>query len=152
MIYTAPDRLTLQNMEKASGESYKEYAVKWKNVASLVQPPITNREKNSIFMDTLPSSYYDMLVNNVFLEFGDLMYFVGKIENEIKREKIMDNGASILEKKRIIFYEHVQAMTRERGSKRKSRMTQDEHIKNFPHLSLHTQVPLACSPSSRMPI
>ena len=70
------------------------------------------------------------------------MYFVGKIEDGIKKEKIMDNGVSILEKKMIIFDEHVQAMTKERGSKRKSRMTQDEPVKNFFHLSLYTQVPL----------
>ena len=55
MMDTTPDQLTLQNMEKGSGESYKEYAVRWKNVASLGQPPLTNREENSIFMDTLPS-------------------------------------------------------------------------------------------------
>ena len=97
-------------------------------------------------------SYYDMLVGNAFLEFEDLMYSVGRIENGIKREKNMDTKAIILKKKRIIFDEHVQAMTREWGSKRKSHMTRDEPVKNFPHLSSHTQVPFACSPSSQMPI
>ena len=86
MIDIAPDWLTLQNMEKWLDESYKEYAVIWKNVASMVQPPLTNREENSIFVDTLPSSYYDMLVGNAFLEFKDLMYSVGSIEDRIKRE------------------------------------------------------------------
>ena len=70
-------------------------------------------------MDTLPSPYYDMLVGNAFLEFRDLIYFVGRIEDGIKRGKIMDTRASILEKKMIIFNEHVQAMTRERISKKK---------------------------------
>ena len=64
-----------------------------------------------------------MLVDNAFLEFGDLMYSVGRIENGIKREKNMDTKAIILKKKRIIFDEHVQAMTREKGSKRKSHVT-----------------------------
>ena len=90
-------------MEKGSAKSYKEYAVRWKNVASLVQPPLTNREENSIFVDTLPSPYYDMLVDNAFLEFGGLMYFVRRIEDGIKRRKIMDTGANIQEKKMIIF-------------------------------------------------
>ena len=57
-------------------------------------------------MDTLPSPYYDMLVINAFVEFRDLMYFVGRIEDGIRRGKIVDTEASIQEKKMIIFNEH----------------------------------------------
>ena len=64
MIDTAPDRLTFQDMKNGLGESYREYAVRWKGVASQVKPPLTNREENSIFVDTLLSPYYDMLVGN----------------------------------------------------------------------------------------
>ena len=52
-------------------------------------------------MDTLPSPYYDMLIVNTFMEFGDLMYSVGKIEDGIKRERIVDTGASMREKKEL---------------------------------------------------
>ena len=103
-------------------------------MASLVQPPLTNREKNFIFVDTLPSPYYDILVGNAFSE----MNSVRRIEDGIKRGKIMDNGANILEKKMIIFDGHIQAMTRERRSKRKSHLTQDELVKNFPHSLSYT--------------
>ena len=48
---------------------------------------LTNREENSMFVDTLPSPYYDILVVNAFVEFGDLMYFVGRIEDGIKKRK-----------------------------------------------------------------
>ena len=88
-----------------------------------------------MFVDTLPSPYYDMLVINAFVEFGDLMYFVGRIEDGIKRGRIEDTGASMMEKKRIIPDEHVQAMSREKRSKGKSHMTQDEPIADFPHSS-----------------
>ena len=135
MIDTSPDRLTLQSMEKGSTESYKEYAVKWKNVASLVQPPITNREKNSIFMDTLPSPYYDMLVDNAFTEFADLLFFVGRIEDG--RGRIVDTGPSIPKKKGIVFDEHVPTMTMERGNERKSCMVPDELVNNLFHTSPH---------------
>ena len=54
-----------------------------------------------MFVDTLPSPYYDMLVVNAFVEFGDLMYSVGRIEDGIKRGKIMDIRASTMEMKRI---------------------------------------------------
>ena len=122
MMETAPDRLTLQSMEKILEENYREYAVRWKNVASMVRPPLTNREENSMFVDTLPSPYYDMLVINAFMEFGDLMFSVGRIEYGIKRGKIVDTEASMMEKKRIVPDEHVRAMSRERRSKGKSHM------------------------------
>ena len=72
-----------------------------------------------MFVDTLPSPYYDMLIVNTFIEFGDLMYSVGRIEDGIKRGRILDTRASMIEKKRIVPDEHVQAVSRERISKKK---------------------------------
>ena len=95
MLDVAPDRFTLQGMEKKPEESYKEYAIKWKAIASQVQPPLTHREINSYFVDTLPPPYYDMLVGNAFLEFGDLLYVVGRIEYEIKKGRIANIEARV---------------------------------------------------------
>ena len=149
MLETVPDRLTFQSMKKGPDEDYKEYAVKWKNVASMVRSSLTSREENSIFVDTLPSSYYDMLIVNTFMEFEDLMYSVGKIKGEINRDRIVDIGASMREKKRIVPDEHVQATSKEEiGSKRRSHTTLEEPIKNHPRSLGYVQVPLAdlCSP------
>ena len=77
--------MTLHCMKKRPDENYKEYAVRWKNVASMVRPSLTSREENSMFVDTLPSPYYDMLIVNTFVEFGDLMYSVERIKDGIKR-------------------------------------------------------------------
>ena len=88
-----------------------------------------------------------MLVVNIFVEFGDLMYFVGRIENGIERGRIVDTRESMREKKRIVPDEHVQVMSRERRSKRKSHMTRDELIVDFPHSSSYAQVSLAGFPS-----
>ena len=63
--------------------------------------------KNSMFVDTLPSPYYDMLIVNTFMEFGDLMYSMGRIEDGIKRGRIVDTGASKKERKRSVPNEHV---------------------------------------------
>ena len=87
MLETVPDHLTLQSLKKEPDEDYREYAIRWKNVASMVRPPLTNREENSMFVDTLPPPYYDMLVINAFVEFGDLMYSVGRIEDGIKKRQ-----------------------------------------------------------------
>ena len=94
-----------------------------------------------MFVDTLPSPYYDMLIVNNFVEFGDLMYYVGRIEDGIKRRRIVDIGASTREKKRIVPDEHVQTMSKkERGSKRRSHMTLEEAVKNHPRSPGYAQV------------
>ena len=129
-------------MKKGLNEDYKEYAIRWKNVASMVRPPLTSREENSMFVDTLASLYYDMLVVHVLMEFGDLMYYLGRIEDGIKRGKITDIRASMMEKKRIILDKHVQTVFRERGSKKRSHITRDEPAKNHPRSSMYAQVPL----------
>ena len=66
-------------MKKRSDEDYREYAVRWKNAASMVRSSLISREENSLFVDTLPSPYYDMLVVNAFMEFRDLIYSVEEL-------------------------------------------------------------------------
>ena len=95
-------------MEKGPYEDYREYAIRWKNAASMVRPPLTSREKNSMFVDTLPFPYYDMLVVNAFMEFGDLMYSVGRIEDGIKKGKIVDIETTTFGKKGNVPNKHVE--------------------------------------------
>ena len=133
-------------MKKEPKEDYKEYVVRWKNVASLVQPPLTNREENSMFVETLPSPYYDMLVVNDFVEFEDLMYSVGRIEDGIRKGKIMDTGASIQEKKMIILNEHNGGLNKRKPS------AIEESVGNLSRSSLCTpyaQVPYVGLPLSQ---
>ena len=106
-------------------------------MASMVQPSLTSREENSMFVDTLPSPYYDMLIVNTFVEFGNLMYSVGKIEDGIKKGRIMDTRASKEGRKRFILDEHVQAMSRE---KKRSHTTWEKPAKNHPRSSGCAQV------------
>ena len=62
-----------------------------------------------MFVDTLPSPYYDMLIVNTFVEFGDLMYSVGRIEDGIKRGRIMDTGETM---KGNVLNKHVEEPSR----------------------------------------
>ena len=94
-----------------------------------------------MFVDTLPSPYYDMLIVNTFVEFRELMYSVGRIEDGIKKGRIVDTGASKEERKRFVPDEHVQAMS---GEKRRSHTTREEPVKSHPHLPGYAQVPFAC--------
>ena len=138
--------MTLQCMKKRPDKDYKEYAIRWKNVASMVRPSLTSREENSMFVDTLPSPYYDMLIVNTFVEFGELMYSVGRIEDGKKRGGIIDTGTSKEERKSFVPDEHVQAMS---GEKRRSHTTWEEPVKNHPCSPGYTQVPFAGLQSPR---
>ena len=68
----------------------------------MVRPPLTNREENSMFVDTLPFPYYDMLIVNTFVKFGDLMYSVGRIEDGIKRGRIVDTGQAWWKREEVV--------------------------------------------------
>ena len=80
----------------------------------MVRPPLTSREENSIFVDTLPSPYYDMLIVNTFVKFGDLMYSVGRIEDGIKRGRIMNTRATT---KGYVPNKHVEEPSRRRHTR-----------------------------------
>ena len=92
-----------------------------------------------MFVDTLPSSYYDMLVVNAFVEFGDLMYYVGRIEDDIKRGKIMDTEATTFGKKGNVLNKHV-----EEPSRRKFE-AMGESVRNL----FHSRTPCTQVPSIR---
>ena len=69
------------------------------------------------------------------------MYSVGRIEDGIKRGRIMDIGASMKEeRKRFVLEEHVQAMF---GEKRRSHATWEEPVKSLPRSPGYAQVPSA---------
>ena len=52
-------------------------------------------------MDTIPSPYYDKLVDNAFSEFADLLFSVGRIEYGIKEVKLWTLGKEHLKRKEI---------------------------------------------------
>ncbi|KAA0045013.1 Gag-pro-like protein [Cucumis melo var. makuwa] len=63
-IDMAPDRLDLQQMEKKSSESFKEYAQRWRDMSVEVHPPLTDKEMTSMFMNTLRAPFYDRMIGN----------------------------------------------------------------------------------------
>ena len=78
----------------------------------------------------------------LFVEFRDLMYFLGRIEDGIRRGKIVDTGASTIEKKKISLDRRVQTVFGERESKRRSHITREELVKNHPRSPWYAQVPM----------
>ena len=88
MTDTTPDRMLLQNMEKKANESFREYAHKWRDLAAQVQPPMTDKEVNKMFLNTLKASYYDRMIENSNKDFTDVVSAGGMIEAGVKQGKI----------------------------------------------------------------
>ena len=84
----AVDRMTLLSLRKESDESFKTYARKWREKAMEVQPPLTERELTSMFINTLKGAYYEKLVGNISGNFADLVASGERIEEGIKGGKL----------------------------------------------------------------
>jgi len=102
MTDLAPDRLTLQTMEKKSTETFKEYAQRWRDVAAQVDPPLTERESNYTFIETLKGPLYDRLVTSISGSFADIVVVGECLEKAIKSGKISSGDSSGEKKERSL--------------------------------------------------
>ncbi|KAH1198302.1 hypothetical protein GmHk_18G051909 [Glycine max] len=75
------------NMFKKEGETFKEYAQRWRDLAAQVAPPMVEREMITMMVDTLPVFYYEKLVGYMPSSFADLVFAGERIEVGLKRGK-----------------------------------------------------------------
>ncbi|XP_054806257.1 uncharacterized protein LOC129308912 [Prosopis cineraria] len=90
---TAPTREQLKAMTKKSLESFKEYAQRWRIVASQVQPPMVNSELCSYFIRALPKPFYQHMIGTHVTDFADLMVIGERIDIDIREGKIATSQA-----------------------------------------------------------
>ncbi|RDX94827.1 hypothetical protein CR513_22742, partial [Mucuna pruriens] len=84
----APDQTQLQNMTKKASETLKEYAQRWREVAVHVQPPLSNKEMVTMFIETLQPPFYEKMVGSVSSNFSDLVVIEEHIEMGVGNENI----------------------------------------------------------------
>ena len=82
-----PNRNQLQSMSKREHESIKEYAQRWRDLASQVIPPMTKREMITIMVDTLPTVYYEKLIGYMPASFADLVFVGDRLESGLRKDK-----------------------------------------------------------------
>ena len=80
-------------LEKKPNESFREYAHKWRDLTAQVQPPMTHKELNKIFVNTLKAPYYDRMIGNTNKNFADMVESREIIENGVKLSKIENTEA-----------------------------------------------------------
>ena len=100
MTDTAPNRMSLQKMEKKTNETFREYAHKWWDLAAQVQPPLTDKELNKMFLNTLKAPYFDRMIGNSSKDFSDVILVGEMIEAGVKQGKIETSEAKKLIPKR----------------------------------------------------
>ncbi|MBA0748069.1 hypothetical protein Gogos_004924, partial [Gossypium gossypioides] len=83
-----PNRITLQNMEKKKNESFRQYAQRWRDVATQVQPPLLEKETTILFVNTLKSPLINHMLGSATRSFLDIVMFREMIENAIRSGKI----------------------------------------------------------------
>ena len=59
----ALDRMVLMRTEKKIGESFREYAERWCELAAQVQPPMMENEMIKWFINNLRPPYYEKMIN-----------------------------------------------------------------------------------------
>ncbi|XP_017644323.1 uncharacterized protein LOC108484960 [Gossypium arboreum] len=84
----APDRITLQSMEKKPNESFRQYAQRWREVATQVQPPLLEKETTILFINTLKAPFINHLLGGATKSFLDIVISSEMIENAIRCGKI----------------------------------------------------------------
>ncbi|KAE8732820.1 putative protein phosphatase 2C 70 [Hibiscus syriacus] len=88
MTDMAPDQTMLQSMNMKCNESFRQYSQRWKDVASQVHPPLTEKEFTTLFISTLKFPYVNHMIGVVPNNFSDIIISGEIIEMAIKNGKI----------------------------------------------------------------
>ena len=90
----APTRTQLQSMSMGSGESFKGYAQKWRDLVGRVQPPLSDREMVDMFMGTLTGPFFKHLLGSSSAGFTELILIGERVESGIRSGKIQVAASS----------------------------------------------------------
>ncbi|XP_050909746.1 uncharacterized protein LOC127123584 [Lathyrus oleraceus] len=88
------DRRQLLSMSQKDSESFKEYAHRWRETASQVEPPLTEKELVDWFIDIVRQEFFERMVESMTSNFYDLVAVGIKVELGLKNGKMI-NAASI---------------------------------------------------------
>ncbi|XP_070044621.1 uncharacterized protein [Nicotiana tomentosiformis] len=88
-IDIAPDRNSLSNLKKKPTESFREYAIKWREQAARVKPPMDVHELITIFFQAQEPDYFQNMMSAVGKSFSEAIKIGKMAENGLKTGKII---------------------------------------------------------------
>ncbi|XP_070043017.1 uncharacterized protein [Nicotiana tomentosiformis] len=89
-IDITPDRNSLSNMKKKPTESFREYAIKWREQAARVKPPMDNHELITVFLEAQEPDYFQNMMSTMGRLFEEAIKIGEMVENGLKTGRIMD--------------------------------------------------------------
>ena len=85
----APDRSDLQAMTQKDNETFREYAQRWRNIASQVSPRVEEKEMTKLFLKTLSQFYYEMMVGSVPSDFSEMVSIGMRLEEGVREGRLI---------------------------------------------------------------
>nr|XP_016503718.1 PREDICTED: uncharacterized protein LOC107821781 [Nicotiana tabacum] len=89
----APDRNSLSNLKKKVSESFREYAIKWREQASRVKPPMDENEMVSVFLQAPEADYFSNMMSAMGKPFAEALKIGEMVENGLKTSRILSQSA-----------------------------------------------------------
>ncbi|XP_019240246.1 PREDICTED: uncharacterized protein LOC109220243 [Nicotiana attenuata] len=81
------------NLKKKSSESFGEYAVKWREQAARVKPPMDEIEMVSIFLQAQEADYFQNMMSVIGKPFAEAIKIGEMVENGLKTGRILSQSA-----------------------------------------------------------
>ena len=75
-------------------ESFKEYAQRWRKVASQVVPPMGEQEMTQVFQKTLGSFYYERMVASAPSDFTEMESMGVRLEEAVREGRLTKEKGS----------------------------------------------------------
>ncbi|XP_070002931.1 uncharacterized protein [Nicotiana sylvestris] len=91
-IDIAPYRNSLSNMKKKLTESFMEYAIKWREQASRVKPPMDNHELITVFLEAQEPDYFQNMMSAMGRPFAKAIKIGEMVENGLKTGRIVSRA------------------------------------------------------------
>ncbi|XP_070009707.1 uncharacterized protein [Nicotiana sylvestris] len=91
-IDIAPDHNSLSNMKKKLTESFREYAIKWREQAARVKLPMDNHELITVFLEAQEPDYFQNMMSAMCRPFAEAIKIGEMIENGLKTGRIVSQA------------------------------------------------------------
>lgn len=90
-------RISLTRMNKRPEESFRDHAIRWREAAAQVNPPMIESEYVSLFVEACSGIYFDKFTGNASKNFHDLLLQGEQIEDALKSGRLKDAYAKTAE-------------------------------------------------------
>ncbi|XP_019239957.1 PREDICTED: uncharacterized protein LOC109219945 [Nicotiana attenuata] len=92
-IDIVPDRSSLVNIKKKPTESFREYAIKWREQTARVKPPMKEAEMIDYFLQARDPKYLHYMLAAIGKPFAEAIKIGEIVENGMKSGKIVSRAA-----------------------------------------------------------